>query len=249
MSKSTETASKDLTSIQLIPFDELETVHFEFGDNLPDFVLVTSYDYCRLTEDGVVATIFNQYYEVFENETDPSKLIAFIRWQLDKLDRTEARSLYEALHFSMKHEKVEHKFRDQWQELCVSLAEYTDRLDREYAEKRVIQYAYLGANDMVYCLFQNGEWRIWDASPMRQMYLMNKHLQEDPDFFRNRLTIINGAIAWDTSGDRDPYTCIDINPSSIYEEGQPITMDGMLKTVDAALNQGGCYEEAIGKNV
>lgn len=39
----------------------------------------------------------------------------------------------------------------------------------------------------------------------------------DPDFFRERLTVLNDTVAWDIDGNRDPCTCVDLDPCEIYE--------------------------------
>ena len=41
----------------------------------------------------------------------------------------------------------------------------------------------------------------------------------DESFFRERLTVLNGTVAWDVSGDRNPRTCIDLDPETCYEAG------------------------------
>lgn len=74
---------------------------------------------------------------------------------------------------------------------------------------------------------------------MREMRLMQQHLEKDPNFFRKALTIINDTIAWDTAGDKDPYKCIDIDPGEIWKEGAPLTMDDMMRMVDDMRNTGG----------
>lgn len=39
----------------------------------------------------------------------------------------------------------------------------------------------------------------------------------DPALFRERLTVMNDAVAWDMSGTRDPFSCIDLDPCEMYE--------------------------------
>ena len=34
---------------------------------------------------------------------------------------------------------------------------------------------------------------------------------------------------WDTVGDKDPYMCIDVNPATIYEQGQPLSMEQLVR--------------------
>ena len=46
----------------------------------------------------------------------------------------------------------------------------------------------------------------------------------DVDVFRECLTVLNDAVAWDISGDRDAATCIDLDPWKMYEES-PVVSD------------------------
>lgn len=45
----------------------------------------------------------------------------------------------------------------------------------------------------------------------------------DESFFKERLTVINGAVAWDVTGTRDETKCIDLDPAQMYES--PIVSD------------------------
>lgn len=42
----------------------------------------------------------------------------------------------------------------------------------------------------------------------------------DQQFFKERCTILNHTLAWDVSGDGDPYRCIDIDPDTIYRSDE-----------------------------
>ena len=44
----------------------------------------------------------------------------------------------------------------------------------------------------------------------------------DKTFFADRLTVLNGTVAWDKSGTRDETTCIDVDPCVIYEKSKTI---------------------------
>lgn len=46
----------------------------------------------------------------------------------------------------------------------------------------------------------------------------------DPDYFRDRLTVLNDTAAWDVSGDMDPCNCIDLDPIELYETC-PVVVD------------------------
>jgi hypothetical protein len=52
----------------------------------------------------------------------------------------------------------------------------------------------------------------------------------DREFFVKRLTVINDTVAWDMTGDRDPYKCVDIDPFSFMEMpivDDPLAVRGM----------------------
>ncbi|MDO4540980.1 MAG: DUF2442 domain-containing protein [Syntrophomonadaceae bacterium] len=38
----------------------------------------------------------------------------------------------------------------------------------------------------------------------------------DPVFFRERLTVLNDAVAWDIAGNRDETACVDLDPVEIF---------------------------------
>lgn len=42
---------------------------------------------------------------------------------------------------------------------------------------------------------------------------------QDPKVFVDTCTVMNGTLAWDLDGNRDPYSCIDLDPETIYEKG------------------------------
>ena len=50
----------------------------------------------------------------------------------------------------------------------------------------------------------------------------------DPDYFRDRLTVLNDTAAWDVSGDMDPCNCIDLDPIELYETC-PVVVDPLEK--------------------
>lgn len=39
---------------------------------------------------------------------------------------------------------------------------------------------------------------------------------KDKSIFMTRCTILNDTLAWDVSGTQDPYSCIDIDPVTLY---------------------------------
>ena len=50
----------------------------------------------------------------------------------------------------------------------------------------------------------------------------------DPEYFRDRLTVLNDTVAWDESGDMDPCNCIDLDPIELYETS-PVVVDPLEK--------------------
>ena len=42
---------------------------------------------------------------------------------------------------------------------------------------------------------------------------------ENLDFYMNRCTVMNHAVAWDLSGRYDPRNCVDLAPEVVYEDG------------------------------
>ena len=46
--------------------------------------------------------------------------------------------------------------------------------------------------------------------------------------------IFSGTLAWDVAGDGDPYLCIDVDPIVIYEQGDPISMEELVRLADLA---------------
>ena len=73
-----------------------------------------------------------------------------------------------------------------------------------------------GEGRTVYAYFSDGSVRLTDVSHLIVPGTVFDALK-DERFFRERLTVINGAVAWDVSGDRDATTCIDLDPFNMYE--------------------------------
>lgn len=66
----------------------------------------------------------------------------------------------------------------------------------------------------VYVYFEDGKIVCYDASSMLDKDAFAP--LRDPEFFAERCTIINDTLAWDVTGDRDPYKCLDIDPGTLY---------------------------------
>ena len=72
-----------------------------------------------------------------------------------------------------------------------------------------------GQGRTVYAYFTDGTIRLYDAAGQIAQGGVFARL-EDEGFFRDRLTVLNGTVAWDVSGQFDPTTCIDIDPFEVY---------------------------------
>lgn len=72
-----------------------------------------------------------------------------------------------------------------------------------------------GENKTVYAYFSDGSIKCYDMSAIVAKGGVFSPLKDDV-FFRERLTVLNGTVAWDISGDLDPTACIDIDPFEVY---------------------------------
>lgn len=88
-------------------------------------------------------------------------------------------------------------------------------------EPMVVQ-AVAGDHHTVYAYFSDGTVRLADIEPLIQQGGVFSKLKED-DFFRDRLTVMNGAVAWDVTGTRDETKCIDLDPYEMYERSPAVS--------------------------
>lgn len=79
----------------------------------------------------------------------------------------------------------------------------------------VIQ-AVAGADYTVYAYFDDGSIHLLDAKPLLAKGGVFEPLKDEA-FFQKRITVMNGTVAWDTSGKLDPRDCIDLDPCAIYD--------------------------------
>ena len=93
---------------------------------------------------------------------------------------------------------------------------------------KVVQ-AVAGEGFTVYAYFSDGTVRLLDAAPLLEKGGVFAPLR-DPEFFRDRLTVLNDAVAWDVDGNRDPYTCVDLDPCELYESC-PVVADPLREVV------------------
>ena len=83
-------------------------------------------------------------------------------------------------------------------------------------------------NYCLYAYFNDGSVRRFDAKPLIAPDTVFAPLM-DEDFFRSRLAVINGTVAWDMSGDGDPRKCVDLDPFVIFE--QPAVADPLQERI------------------
>lgn len=78
----------------------------------------------------------------------------------------------------------------------------------------MFRQAAAGNDHRVY--FQDGTIHLLNVKLLIQKGSICSPLQ-DIDFFRERLTVINGTVARDMDGTRDPCICVDLDPCELYE--------------------------------
>ena len=83
--------------------------------------------------------------------------------------------------------------------------------------------AFPGEDFTVYVYFSDGSVRQADMKPYIGKGGVFAPLA-DECFFRERLTVMNGAVAWDVTGTRDATQCIDFDPCVMYEKS-PVVAD------------------------
>ena len=79
-----------------------------------------------------------------------------------------------------------------------------------------------GDNYTVYAYFNDGTVRRYDASELVMRSGILAQLR-DRKVFVDRLTVMNGTVAWDIAGNRDETKCIDIDPFTVY--ASPVVKD------------------------
>jgi hypothetical protein len=85
-------------------------------------------------------------------------------------------------------------------------------------------------NFEVYAYFNDGSVRLYDVKPLLKKNTVFEQLMNIQEF-KNKLTVINGTVAWDIGGNRDQYKCIDIDPFVIFEKApvnDPLETKGHL---------------------
>ena len=80
-----------------------------------------------------------------------------------------------------------------------------------------------GDDFTVYAYCSDGAVRLVDVKPYIAKGGVFAPLA-DPAFFRQRLTVLNDAVAWDMTGDRDERACVDLDSFTVFEKA-PIVDD------------------------
>lgn len=79
----------------------------------------------------------------------------------------------------------------------------------------------------VYIYFSDGRVKLYDVTPLLDKGVLKKIVS--PDVFINSCTVLNNTLAWDLSGNYDPYNCIDLDPEVLYQESVDVK-DPLEKT-------------------
>lgn len=72
----------------------------------------------------------------------------------------------------------------------------------------------------VYVYFSDGRIKLYDVSHLISRGVFQK-ISDIKDFM-DKCTVMNGTLAWDIAGNFDIYSCIDIDPETIYINGQEV---------------------------
>ena len=80
-----------------------------------------------------------------------------------------------------------------------------------------------GEDFTVYAYFNDGTVRRADIKPLIAQGGVFAPLA-DEKFFREKLTVLNGAVAWDVAGNYDAEHCVDLDPLVMYQNS-PVVKD------------------------
>lgn len=79
-------------------------------------------------------------------------------------------------------------------------------------------YQVIPQDDYTVVLFyDNGEIKLYDCGWIQSESGVFEQIK-DINRFKGLCTVMNGTLAWDISKKRDPYSCIDICPDTVYQE-------------------------------
>lgn len=66
----------------------------------------------------------------------------------------------------------------------------------------------------VYIYFADGKIKLFDASELIKKGVFQQ--LQNIDIFMNACTVLNDTLAWDVSGNFDPYNSLDLDPEELY---------------------------------
>jgi hypothetical protein len=67
----------------------------------------------------------------------------------------------------------------------------------------------------VYLYFSDGRIKLFDAKETLRKGIFQP--LNDIDLFMKSCTVMNHTLAWDLSGNYDPYSCLDLDPEVLYK--------------------------------
>jgi len=79
----------------------------------------------------------------------------------------------------------------------------------------------LAGGKQVDCTFTNGAVRRYDVSRAIRMGGVFAPLK-DQTLFERSVMVMDGVLAFDLKGDRDPYSVVDICADIVYEQGERV---------------------------
>lgn len=74
----------------------------------------------------------------------------------------------------------------------------------------------------VYVYFDDGKIKLYDMKPLIEKGGVFQKISQTGEFM-SQCTVMNGTLAWDISGRFDESNCIDIDPETIYSEGDEVS--------------------------
>lgn len=72
----------------------------------------------------------------------------------------------------------------------------------------------------VFVYFDDGKIKLYNMKPFFGKGVFKKI--SNIDDFIGKCTVLNNTLAWDITGNYDPYNCIDIDPIQIYNNGKDV---------------------------
>ncbi|MEN6349506.1 MAG: DUF2442 domain-containing protein [Syntrophomonas sp.] len=80
----------------------------------------------------------------------------------------------------------------------------------------------------VYIYFSDGKIKLFNASELIKRGVFQR--LQNIDLFKSSCTVLNDTLAWDLSGNFDPYDCLDLDPEELYNSC-PDVQEPLLKII------------------